>query len=443
MPEIFGFTGGAGTGKTYSIVQKLEELTAAQEWTEFNAILAITFMHGSKKRLAARLQQFRNQGIRVSCMTIDAFCHLLVNQFQVYSGGKPYRYSEFLGNDEINELETCFECGLNPIRSRATELLNMSVVRSCTSVSFPIIVIDEFQDVDAMLFQIIEGLSGASDMIIGADGFQDLSNSDYEDAMLWLEELEGTVELDVCHRTNAQSLLRSATALRTNEQLSDCVECRSVPSHNLAAWNIVHRIWRGQRWGRDGKTLAVLSPRRMNEAFTRNTILRARDPFPNSNLQGYNIRVEFENQRSLEETMEDLGISNEPITKENAIVWMSDESALLNRLARTILRLLNLRGDESISNQECKELLSKIIFRQNQFGHMVSERGVVFTTVHGAKNREFDHVIVLWPHAVQPDVENQRRLLYNAITRAKQGALVLVQGNDGRLNSDPIRLLRG
>lgn len=48
-------------------------------------------------------------------------------------------------------------------------------------------------------------------------------------------------------------------------------------------------------------------------------------------------------------------------------------------------------------------------------------------TVHGAKNREFDNVIVLWPAAVTGSDDWKRRLLYNAITRAKMRCLVLVQ----------------
>jgi superfamily I DNA/RNA helicase len=49
-------------------------------------------------------------------------------------------------------------------------------------------------------------------------------------------------------------------------------------------------------------------------------------------------------------------------------------------------------------------------------------------TVHGAKNREFDNVVVLWPAAIggRSD-DHKRRLLYNAVTRAKQRCLVLVQ----------------
>ena len=55
-------------------------------------------------------------------------------------------------------------------------------------------------------------------------------------------------------------------------------------------------------------------------------------------------------------------------------------------------------------------------------------------TIHQAKNREFHSVIVLWPYEIAGAIERQRRLLYNAITRAKDRVLVVVQ--------DPARLKR-
>lgn len=50
-------------------------------------------------------------------------------------------------------------------------------------------------------------------------------------------------------------------------------------------------------------------------------------------------------------------------------------------------------------------------------------------TIHGAKNREFDNVIVLWPAAVGGSDDQKRRLLYNAVTRAKERCVVLVQAS--------------
>jgi len=59
-----------------------------------------------------------------------------------------------------------------------------------------------------------------------------------------------------------------------------------------------------------------------------------------------------------------------------------------------------------------------------------SEFGRRALTVHQAKNREFDGVIVIWPYTVGSDAEGKRRLLYNAVTRAKKWCYVIVQGED-------------
>ena len=57
-------------------------------------------------------------------------------------------------------------------------------------------------------------------------------------------------------------------------------------------------------------------------------------------------------------------------------------------------------------------------------------------TIHQAKNREFHSVIVLWPYEVAGNTQRRRRLLYNAITRARHRVLVVVQ-NPERLDQPP------
>lgn len=54
--------------------------------------------------------------------------------------------------------------------------------------------------------------------------------------------------------------------------------------------------------------------------------------------------------------------------------------------------------------------------------------GLPAMTVQQAKNREFDGVVVIWPYQVGGDGEHKRRLLYNAVTRARRWCTVLVQG---------------
>jgi superfamily I DNA/RNA helicase len=54
----------------------------------------------------------------------------------------------------------------------------------------------------------------------------------------------------------------------------------------------------------------------------------------------------------------------------------------------------------------------------------------VAMTVQQAKNREFEHVVVIWPYTIPNDDDQKRRLLYNAITRARRSCLVLVQAQE-------------
>jgi superfamily I DNA/RNA helicase len=59
-------------------------------------------------------------------------------------------------------------------------------------------------------------------------------------------------------------------------------------------------------------------------------------------------------------------------------------------------------------------------------------------TIHQAKNREFPVVMVLWPFRVVGDAVLARRWLYNAITRAKRRAIVIVvDPQQKRLNAPP------
>ena len=76
------------------------------------------------------------------------------------------------------------------------------------------------------------------------------------------------------------------------------------------------------------------------------------------------------------------------------------------------------------------------IHQRSRAHRRVRDRGIRAMTIHQAKNREFDSVIVLWPYNVAGSADRKRRLLYNAITRAKRQAVVIVQ-NPNRLKQPP------
>ena len=56
-----------------------------------------------------------------------------------------------------------------------------------------------------------------------------------------------------------------------------------------------------------------------------------------------------------------------------------------------------------------------------------SQRGIRVMTIQAAKNRQFRDVVVLWGPGVPGSADHQRRLLYNAISRAEHSCTVIVR----------------
>ena len=67
-----GFKGGAGTGKTTSLLRELDAHLAAHPLALGQRVLALTFMHGSRHRLAERLAKSSARR-HFECMTLDRF----------------------------------------------------------------------------------------------------------------------------------------------------------------------------------------------------------------------------------------------------------------------------------------------------------------------------------------------------------------------------------
>jgi superfamily I DNA/RNA helicase len=67
-----GFTGGAGTGKTTSLLRELDAHLATNPLADGQRVLALTFMHGSRHRLAERLAKSSARR-HFECMTLDRF----------------------------------------------------------------------------------------------------------------------------------------------------------------------------------------------------------------------------------------------------------------------------------------------------------------------------------------------------------------------------------
>lgn len=107
-------------------------------------------------------------------------------------------------------------------------------------------------------------------------------------------------------------------------------------------------------------------------------------------------------------------------------VRATGDHLLLSEFSSWVDRLIRTRRDVTISQQMLSAIVEKICSNRAKFQRSF-DLGYKAMSVHRAKNREFDHVVVLWPAATSGDREQKRRLLYNAVTRAKEECLVLVQ----------------
>lgn len=118
-----------------------------------------------------------------------------------------------------------------------------------------------------------------------------------------------------------------------------------------------------------------------------------------------------------------------------------DDNPLGRRVARQVRRFARLKGLSEIDHAVAAHFIEKAVHNSRAFGPRLATR--VVTTVHGAKNQEFDHVFVLWPHQLPGSKEQQRRLLYNVITRARKTCILLVQGREERVRNDQVLSLLG
>jgi superfamily I DNA/RNA helicase len=95
----------------------------------------------------------------------------------------------------------------------------------------------------------------------------------------------------------------------------------------------------------------------------------------------------------------------------------------------SLARYRSLTGCKSLPRAVVAQHMEQAFLQHRRFAHHRSKR-VRAMTVQQAKNREFAGVIVIWPYEIgSAKDEQKRRLLYNAITRAKEWCTVIAQDN--------------
>lgn len=407
---VRAFTGGAGCGKTYQLMQSLRAHLEATPLRDGQKVLALTFMHGSRRRLEERLAQLQALRGRTDCSTIDSFAWRLVRRWLSLAAA--------LGFADIEPDQYERVC------DAAGAILQIKEVCGWVAATFPVLLVDEAQDMTANRLRLVEGLASRLQVFAAADEFQCLKEELRPNpACAWLAQVCPVEELTQPRRTNIAELLDAAAAIRKGEPPKSgkafMVTLTSKPPH-AGAW-----LNGNLQWYCGGKSVAVITP--TLGAFAQATIAWAAQNKTKKGSGPYSIPWEeteakaaasFLGKFALQD-VNDISSVIALLTDAGDFRATRDLSDWMNTQRRALAKI-------TFSKDEIEQAIGQG-FAQRRRARKSDGNGWRGMTVHGAKNREFDNVIVLWPAAIGGSDDQKRRLLYNAVTRAKERCLVLVQ----------------
>jgi UvrD-like helicase C-terminal domain/AAA domain len=407
--------GGAGCGKTYRLMTMLSERLVTNPFMDGQRVLALTFMHGSRRRLSERLRTVVGLRSRAECCTIDAFAWRI--------------YRRWRGLAATLAIAPVIEGEFDAVCDAAGSLLEQPEVCAWVAASFPIVLVDEGQDLKPQRLRMIVALSGAVHVLIAADEFQCLDQTLRPNPLVaWLQQAAEPETLVQVHRTNAAGMLAAATAIRGGNAPFNGTGFRilqpgvSVP---LAATLLANAI----AW-RQGGNVAVITPS-LQGGFAQSVVARvAQGPCGAKQNGPYNIQWEGNDRDEAQTIVADLDLQTEA----------SGEAACaaLRALARTgparsalswVENQIHACGRNQFTRTEIEAVIARQVSLRRQHGGGISHQ-LTALTVQQAKNREFDGVVIIWPYQVGGDAEHKRRLLYNAVTRAKRWCNIVVQNQN-------------
>lgn len=407
---VRAFTGGAGCGKTHMLMDSLSAHLDAAPLHAGQKVLALTFMHGSRRRLEERLRMLQNLRGKMECTTIDSFAWRLVRRWRSLAAALGF------ANIEPTEYERVCEA--------AGALAQVKEVHNWVAATFPILVVDEAQDMTVNRLSMVAGLANKLEVFIAADEFQCLSEELRPNpACAWLTQVCAPEELTQPRRTNVGELLDAARAIRAGEGPKSAkffMVAQTSTAPLAGAWINSNLNWYG-----GGKRVAIITP--THGTFSRAALAWAAANKTKKGAGPYNVAWEQSEAKAATEYLATIQLADQADGVSIAAILAAAGDA---RTARDVTEWLETQRRTKAKVQFTRDEVVKLVehsFSQRRQSRRSDVRGWKGMTVHRAKNREFDNVIVLWPAAVGGSDDQKRRLLYNAVTRAKERCIVLVQ----------------
>lgn len=391
-------------------MQSLNDHLGTAPLGEGQKVLALTFMHGSRRRLEERLGQLQALRGRTDCSTIDSFAWRLVRRWTSLAAALGF------ADVDPNQYERVCDA--------AGSLLQIKEVCGWVAATFPVLLVDEAQDMTANRLRIVEGLAIRLEVFAAADEFQCLQEELRPNpACAWLAQVCPVKELTKPRRTNIAELLSAAAAIRNGEppksEKAFMVALTSKPQL-AGAWLNGNLQWYG-----GGKSVAVITP--TLRGFAQSALTWAAQNKTKKGSGPYTIQWEASEANAAASFIEKIALQDV-----NSVAFVLDLVAAQGdfRVTRDLAEWMDKQrralGTILFSKGEIENAINQG-FTQRRRSQKSDERGWRGMTVHGAKNREFENVILLWPAATGGSDDQRRRLLYNSVTRAKERCLVLIQ----------------
>lgn len=405
--------GIAGSGKTFRLMQLLADRLVAAPVLDGQRVLALTYMHGSRRRLVERLAGVGGLNGRVECTTIDGYAWRLVRRWRGLVAA--------LGFPELLEDQFDAVCDL------AGALLEQPEVRAWVAQSFPIVVVDEGQDLHPQRLRMLVALSSAAHVLVAADEFQCLAEELRPNPLVaWVHTQVAPEVLVQPRRTTLAGLLDAAAAIRDGAAPADAGQVfRMMPGASVALTATIAANAIG--WHPGTSSVAIITPSRAG-GFAQQVVERISVTATNQGNGPYPVLWEGTDQDETDALVAHLQLDDQAsgATALAALHHLPRFGPVRQAIA-WVRRQIYAAGRTDFTRAEIVAVVGRFVTLRRQHGRAGAHRYTAMT-VHQAKNREFDGVVVIWPYAVVGGADQRRRLLYNAVTRAKRWCIVIVQG---------------
>lgn len=404
-------------------------------------------MHGARRHLQSTVRRWCPTLPATIC-TVHSFAMTIVNRWR-RSLGLAFPVVVCDLSCSLSEKHGCTQATFKELMVLACKLLESSTVTGVLAQAYPLIIVDEFQDCCAETLQFIQALGACSTLLLAADHFQMLDGcASGCPAVEWAQTLkdQGAIsyhDLSGCQRTANQEILNSARALRGNVKVNGpAVPVYYAPTAPVAAWRLVERFLPYGTAKKIKTGTCALIALSVDDPLLKNLLASFHNQLAKKTKRAIHWSCQLAEAHERKQLLAGLGID---AAQTSGAVWAPEQSITgkqASRISRDIVRFSKLRGISPIPQELAARLATLAIHNDRAFGCGAPQFQVL--TVHGAKNREFDHVFVFWSFKSSAwSMDEQRRLLYNAVTRAKSDCTVLVMGDKKRAENDAVLSLLG